>query len=128
MIIPNISGSQGALPTRFISNDAPAVVVDTPAPAVVANTQTKSTPQSPSPEQLKNAVESLNKAMQQSSLSLEFSVDPNTKTPVVKMMDSESGKVIRQYPSEEVLAIAQSIDQYLSEHQSQQGLLLKQKA
>lgn len=128
MIIPNTIGSQGALPARFISNDAPAVVVDTPAPAVVANTQTKSTPQLPSPEQLKNAVESLNKAMQQSNLSLEFSVDPNTKTPVVKMMDSESGKVIRQYPSEEVLAIAQSIDQYLSEHQSQQGLLLKQKA
>ena len=70
----------------------------------------------------------VNKALQQSNLSLEFSVDPSTKTPVIKMMDSQSGKVIRQYPSEEVIAIAQSIDEYLSQHQLQSGMLLKQKA
>jgi flagellar protein FlaG len=66
--------------------------------------------------------------MQHSNQSLEFSVDPNTKTPVVKMTDTETGKVITQFPSEAVLAIAQSIDQYLSQHEAPQGLLLKQKA
>lgn len=119
MIIQNVSASQGALPTRHISNDAPAVVADTHA--VVA-------PQQPSPEQLKSAVASINRAMQHSNQSLEFSVDPNTKTPVVKMTDTETGKVISQFPSEAVLAIAQSIDQYLSQHEAPQGLLLKQKA
>lgn len=119
MIIQNVSAGQGAIPVRQFSNDAPAVVADTPA-AVAA-------PQQPSTEQLKSAVANINKAMQQSNQSLEFSVDPNTKTPVVKMMDTETGKVISQFPSEQVIAIAQSIDEYLSQHQLQ-GLLLKQKA
>ena len=119
MIIQNVSASQGALPARHISNDAPVFVADT---------ATKVTPQQPTSEQLKTAVDSINKAMQHSNRSLEFSVDPNTKTPVVKMTDTETGKVISQFPSEAVLAIAQSIDQYLSQHELQQGLLLKQKA
>ncbi len=119
MIIQSISTSPGASPARLVSNDAPLVVADAP---------TKSVPQPPSAEQLKSAVDSINKAMKQSNQNLEFSVDPTTKTPVVKMMDTETGKVISQFPSEAVLAIAQSIDQYLSDHQLQQGLLLQQKA
>lgn len=118
MIISNVSSGQSSIPIRQFSNDAPAVVADTPAAVA---------PQQPSTEQLKSAVANINKAMQQSNQSLEFSVDPNTKTPIVKMMDTETGKVISQFPSEQVIAIAQSIDEYLSQHQLQ-GLLLKQKA
>jgi len=119
MIIQSASSVQGASPARLVSNDAPVVVPEAAAPA---------TPQPPTADQLKRAVESINKAMVQSNQSLEFSVDPNTKTPVVKVTDTETGRVISQYPSEQVLAIAQSIDEYLSQHQLQQGLLLKQKA
>jgi flagellar protein FlaG len=119
MIIQNISAGQDALPVRPISNDVPAVV---------AHTSTQAPPQQPSPEQLKNAVASINQAMRLSNRSLEFSVDPNTKAPVVKLTDTETGALISQYPSKEVLAIAQSIDEYLSQHQTQPGLLLKQKA
>jgi len=126
MIIQNISTGQGASPARLVSNDAPAVVSESPAataPQPAAPAHVTATP-----EQLKNAVDNINKAMQQSNQSLQFSVDSATKTPIIKMMDTETGRVIRQYPSEEVLAIAQSIDQYLNEHQLQGGLLLKQKA
>jgi flagellar protein FlaG len=119
MIIQNVNASQGASPARLVSNDAPVVVADPPIHVAA---------QPPSSEQLKSAVDHINRAMQQSSQSLEFSVDPSTKTPVVKMMDTETGKVITQFPSEQVLAIAQSIDEYLSQHQLQQGMLLKQKA
>lgn len=120
MIIQNISSSQGALPARPVSNDGPAVVAPQPAvtPAV----------QPPSAEQLNNAVNKINSAMQQSNQSLEFTVDPGTKTPVVKMMDTTTGKVVSQFPSEAVLGIAESIDQYLSAHKLQQGILLKQQA
>ncbi len=121
MIIQNVSASQSAPPTRPVSNDAPAAVVPpSPAPAVVQ--------QQPTPEQLKNAVNKINSAMQRSNQSLEFTVDPNTKTPVVKMLDTSTGKVISQFPSEAILGIAESIDQYLNDHQLQQGMLLKQKA
>jgi len=37
-------------------------------------------------------------------------------------MDTDTGDLIRQYPSEEMLAISSAIDQF------QQGVLLKQKA
>jgi flagellar protein FlaG len=122
MIIQNISAStnQGALPVRLISNDQPVAMPDTSAQLVSR--------QQPSLEQVKTAVDNINKTMQESNQRVEFSIDPNSKTPVVKMIDTETGKLIRQFPSEEVLAIAQSIDQYLNQHQLQQGLLLKQTA
>jgi flagellar protein FlaG len=123
MIIQNIGSSPGAIPARLVSSDAPAVASEPQALAASPAVQ-----QAPSAQQLKSAVDSINKAMQQSNQNIEFTVDPNTKTPVVKMTDTETGKVISQFPSEAVLGIAQSIDQYLSEHQLQQGLLLKQKA
>jgi flagellar protein FlaG len=130
MIIQNVSASQSALPGRLVGNDAPAVAVSaTPAQAAPAQTTPAQAPvQPPTAAQLKTAVESINRALQQANQSLEFSVDPTTKTPVVKMMDKETGKVISQYPSEQVLAIAQSIDEFLSAHQLQQGMLLQQKA
>ena len=73
-------------------------------------------------EKLKKVVEDINRAMQQSNRNLEFSVDASTKHVVVKMTDTETGEVIRQFPSEEALAISRSIGEF------QQGMLLKQKA
>jgi len=91
-------------------------------PKVVVDTQAHNVPQQPSAAELKNAVETLNKAMQQSNQNLEFSVDTDTKKVVVKMVDTSTGQLIRQFPSEETLAISRGIEQF------QQGLLLKQKA
>lgn len=119
MIIQDTNMNQAALPVRRVSNDAPKVV---------ANTPEQVTPQQPSSQQLKNAVDSINQAMRQSKQNLELSVDPDTKTPIVKMVDTETGKLIRQFPSDAVLAIASSIDKFLQQNQFQQGLLLKQKA
>ena len=73
-------------------------------------------------EQLKKAVEEINRAMQQSGRTLQFSVDSATDRVVVRLTDTETGEVIRQIPSEETLEIARSIGQF------QQGLLLKQQA
>lgn len=73
-------------------------------------------------EQLKKAVDEINRAMQQSGRNLQFSVDSATDRVVVRLTDMETGEVIRQIPSEETLEIARSIGQF------QQGLLLKQQA
>lgn len=91
-----------------------SAVVDLPQQAPVA-------PQA-SNEQLKKAVEEINRAMQQSGRNLQFSVDSATDRVVVRLTDTETGEVIRQIPSEETLEIARSIGQF------QQGLLLKQQA
>lgn len=120
MLIQNVSNvAQGLQHARLASDGAPVVAVET-QPSVV-----QAPPLQSSPQQLKSAVDSINRAMRQANMSLELSVDSTTKKPIIKMMDSETGELIRQFPSEEVLAIASSIDQFL---EFQQGLLLKQKA
>ena len=91
----------------------------------VPNTPT-SVGQPVSTDQVKNAVDTINNALQQQQAgsSLEFTVAADNTTPVVKVVDKATGDVIRQMPSEETLAIAKSIDQYLQ----QTGLLVKQTA
>ncbi|MDD5299186.1 MAG: flagellar protein FlaG [Gallionella sp.] len=76
----------------------------------------------PSSPQLKYAVDSINKFLQQSNRNIQFSVDADTQKTVVKLIDSDTGDVIRQYPSKDVLEISKSIESM------QQGTLLKQRA
>jgi len=130
MIIQNTNANQWAPPVRHVSDDAPTVVADTSTAATTSatNATAKVDPQQPSAQQLKSAVESLNQAMRKSTPNLEFSVDADTKKQIVKMVDTQTGTLIRQYPSEEVVAIARSIDQFLANQQVQHGLLLNQKA
>lgn len=52
---------------------------------------------------------------------LEFSVDTETDCTMVKVVDTATKKVLRQFPSEEMLQLAQAID-------NMHGLLLRQKA
>lgn len=131
MLIQNVSSTaQASPPVRLTSDGAPVVVathsnVEAP-PSAPAESPVKTAkadaPQQPSPAELKQAVDSLNRTLKQNNKNLEFSVDSDTKKVLVKLVDTETGDVIREFPSKEALAIARSIDQF------QQGLLLKQKA
>lgn len=74
-----------------------------------------------SPDQVKKALEDINTAMQSLSSNLEFSLDEDSDQPIVKVVDSATGDVIRQIPSKEALEIAKALDKV-------QGLLLRQQA
>ena len=101
----------------------PDVRANGAAPArAIAITPTLHASVQASVEALKSAVVAINQAMQASNLNLEFSVDADSHRTVVKMVDTSTGELIRQYPTEATLAISRGIDQF------QQGLLLKQKA
>jgi len=78
--------------------------------------------QAPSIAQLQRLIISMNKAIQQGNSNLEFTIDKGSERILVKLIDTSTGDVIRQIPSEEALAIAQSIEQM------QQGLLLNKNA
>lgn len=91
-------------------------------PRPVAVSPAPNAPQQPSLEELKSAVAFINQAMQQANRNLEFSVDTDTKKTVVKMVDTSTGELLRQFPSETTLAISRGIDQF------QQGLLVTRKA
>jgi flagellar protein FlaG len=115
MIIQNTSTNQGGPPVSQLGHDMPRPVADVPKQVMQ---------QQPTPVQLKDAVNVINQVLRQANHSLEFSVDASTKIAVVKLIDTGSGELIRQIPSEEMLAVARSIDQY----QQWQGLLLQHKA
>lgn len=100
------------------TSDVRPVNVDNPRPAASPPVVEAK----PAPEQVQRAVGTINKSLQLANRGLQFSVDPDTKNPVVRMVDTATGEVIRQIPSEESLAIARAIDKF------QQGLLLKEKA
>ena len=67
------------------------------------------------------AVQSANAYVQSVSTNLQFSLDQDTGRTVVKMVDTETEEVLRQFPSEEMLAISKSIDRM-------QGLLINREA
>jgi flagellar protein FlaG len=72
-------------------------------------------------EQVKRAADEINRQLKDAAQSIRFSVDSGSGKTIVRVVDSETGDVIRQIPSEEVLAISRSIERM-------QGVLLHQKA
>jgi len=123
MLIQPINNQPQAMqPAVHLNHSDTPKVDDTSNVAATQTTQANLQQSTPTPEQLKDAVRVINQAMQQANQSLAFSVDSSTKQTVVKLTDTSTGEVIRQFPTQQTLAISQSIDQY------QRGLLLTQKA
>jgi len=60
--------------------------------------------------QLKAAVQEIEKFVQSVKRNLEFSIDEASGKVVVKVMASGSGEVVRQIPNEEVLKLANSLN------------------
>jgi flagellar protein FlaG len=68
--------------------------------------------------QVEHATEVANRFMDSASLNLQFSVDRDVNKVVVKVVDTVTHEVIKQFPSEEMLAISKALDKL-------QGLLIK---
>lgn len=122
MSTPNINN---ALSNRSVSGDsAPvaAAVTVAKSKAAPAEQSAVAAKGAPSPDQLRNMVDKANKAMDKASSNIEFTVDNTTNKTVIKVMESQSGKLIMQFPSEEMLSITRAIDH------AQKGVLVKEKA
>ena len=61
-------------------------------------------------DKLKAAVQEIEKFVQSVKRNLEFSIDEPSGKVVVKVIASDSGEVIRQIPNEEVLKLANSLN------------------
>nr|WP_241664402.1 flagellar protein FlaG [Ningiella ruwaisensis] len=73
-------------------------------------------------------LDSINSFMQSASTALSFSVDDATDRQVVTVKDRQSGEVIRQIPSEEVLNFAERIKELESEVSKPIGVLIDRQA
>jgi len=119
-----------------VNNFKPSARVDTAVAAAPTTSSPAAVPSSSSvltanavqqagslpPEgQVNDALKSINKTLQQLSPDLQFELDPDTKRPIVKVVDQQTKEVIRQMPTAEALEISKALDKL-------QGLLVKQKA
>ena len=102
-------------PDSTISRHASTIAESTsePTPATQSSEVT--------PPELDQAVKAVNEFVRIANSSLEFSVDEETGIELVRVIDKETEEVIRQIPSEEIVAIAKALN-------SLKGLLIHQKA
>lgn len=70
---------------------------------------------------LSGAVKKLNDYVAPALQTIQFSIDQDTDRIVVKVVDTETQKVLRQIPNEEVLAISKTLDKL-------RGLVVRQTA
>ena len=80
-----------------------------------------------SQEALEKVVSQLNDYIQNTQRDVDFSVDDSTGRVVVRVVDSVSEEVIRQIPSEEMLAISRHLVESLETEQPK-GFLIELKA
>lgn len=78
------------------------------------------TPQ-PNVKEMQQAVENLNRVIATSLQSIHFSMDEESGRIIVKVLDSETQKVLRQVPNTEVLTISKNLARL-------QGLVISDKA
>ena len=114
---PTSQGEVATAPRPVVSEAAKvsAAMVEMPSKAVAA------VKEAVNPTSLKQATDQLNQAIKLMANNLQFTIDEETGIDVVKVVDTDTKEVIRQFPSEEILAIAKAIDQL-------QGLLVRDKA
>lgn len=77
-------------------------------------------------ESLAKLVEMVNQRPQIRDRSLQFSVHENTGKMLVRVYDSKTDELIRQFPPNELLLIAERIQETLAESPS--GIMLQEKA
>jgi flagellar protein FlaG len=105
-----------ALAQRAVSSPDPQA-----APAQVAASAPQSPTEQPSAEQVRAAVSASNEVVRAVQSRLQFVADETSGQMVVRVMDAESNELIRQIPSEEMLAISRAIERM-------QGLLIQGEA
>lgn len=74
--------------------------------------------------QLGDAISRVESFLEGQNRNLSFSIDENTERSVVTVLDSDSGDVIRQIPSEELLVLAERIQELQQDVGSRVGVLI----
>ncbi|MGY4532424.1 flagellar protein FlaG [Pseudomonas sp. TE3786] len=109
MDVSNITSVAGLPKT----SEAVAPVVSATKPADKsgkANDTAKATEKALSSGDLNSVVSDINSYAQTVQRGLSFNVDDKSGDVVVKVIDTDSGKVIRQIPSEELLKLAEQLE------------------
>ncbi|GAA4015282.1 flagellar protein FlaG [Actimicrobium antarcticum] len=126
----DISGVSSARPAAPVSAEQIRTAAPQPpaiSPSLVADNGVKLTASkaektaAPSDSDVKQSIAVVNSYLKQTLNGIEFSQDKETGQTLVKILDTTSGKVIRQIPTVQAIEISKDIGKL-------QGLLIKDKA
>ena len=133
--LPRVMGASSSVgqPGGSVPVDAP---ISDPASGSAEQRQTNATQGERLPpvaeqsaKQLDSAVRDIKSFVQNIQRELNFSIDEASGLTVVKIIDSQTDKVIRQIPAKEILAIAEEVRAAQeARQQPSQGVLIKEKA
>ncbi|MCK9605229.1 MAG: flagellar protein FlaG [Methylomonas sp.] len=87
-------------------------------PQISADAQSEKTKADATLGAVKQAVDKGNSIFQEAKRNLQFEVDDATKEVVVKIVDSDSGEVVRQIPAEETLDFIRRMQELDGQHGS----------
>ena len=111
-------------PDRSLAEARPARAPARPAPATDAGVAAAGAPAVPDPQsvnaQVDAAISAANQSMRSVATNLRFEKDSDSGKIVVRVIDSETQQVLRQMPSEEMLAMSKALDRL-------QGLMVRHK-
>lgn len=102
---------------------AAAMAVATAGVAIPAASQATNAPD-PSTDQVHAAVEKIKRALPPNATNLSFSIDKDSQKTVIKVIDSQTNQILKQFPSKEVLALAKQIGEF----QESLGVLIRGQA
>lgn len=97
------AGAPPPVAERATVSEAPRVEAEEPART-----------RAPVESEVREAVKEANRHFQEQSLNLQYSMDDDTKKMIIRLVDASTGEVIRQIPSEEMLAIARALDRAMA--------------
>ncbi len=110
------------LPSSTMSTSQKATAPDTDiTPLPVSTVRPKVGNKPESEEQIKQAVQKIQGAVDNLAHNLRFSIDEDTGKTIIKVVDTHTDEVIRQFPTEQAIEIARTLDKV-------QGLLFNDKA
>jgi flagellar protein FlaG len=101
-----VSLASGVLPAQSNSGPAPGAAPGAPV-AMQAPVTVSVTP--PTDISLSAAVEAINRALTDGGRELAFSIDEDSGRTIVRVLDSVSGELVRQFPSPEALILAERL-------------------
>jgi len=103
-------GSSPAAGAPAVAHSAPAAPATQAAPAVKAKAPAPRIDPLELHRQLEDAVAELNRQTEHSGVSLTFSIDDSIGRSIVKVVNKDTGELVRQIPNEAVIRVAHSIE------------------
>lgn len=124
----NVAASRQTSATLFESNSVKEANIEQAKEILLTADKELDEALQPNQQNLEEAISEVNEFVQTRNKQLSFSVDDDSGKQVVKVTDSDSGDIIRQIPTEEVLSLSRRIKELQMDVGSAVGMFFDKQA